>query len=52
MCKNAGPLVLGKFSLTREFNNVPSAWIAMLLKGVGSAANNAGYPDLVRFFDK
>eukprot|EP00039_Didymoeca_costata_P001180 m.50404 g.50404 ORF g.50404 m.50404 type:complete len:784 (+) comp10669_c0_seq1:87-2438(+) len=41
-----GPLVLGKFSLTREFNNVPSAWIAMLLKGVGSAANNAGYPDL------
>mmetsp|Transcript_37540 Transcript_37540/g.72275 ORF Transcript_37540/g.72275 Transcript_37540/m.72275 type:complete len:502 (-) Transcript_37540:100-1605(-) len=33
--------------LSSAFNNVPSGWIAMVLKGVGSTGNNACYPDLV-----
>eukprot|EP01059_Diplonema_ambulator_P003612 TRINITY_DN1330_c0_g1_i1.p1 TRINITY_DN1330_c0_g1~~TRINITY_DN1330_c0_g1_i1.p1 ORF type:complete len:545 (+),score=102.25 TRINITY_DN1330_c0_g1_i1:61-1695(+) len=31
----------------RWLNNTPAAAIAMIIKGVGSAGNNAGYPDLV-----
>jgi len=40
-----GPLQLRIFQ--SAFNNVPSAWIGMLLKGIGSTGNNAVYPDLV-----
>ena len=41
-----GPLKLGNFSLNKAFNNVPSVWVAMMFKGIGSAGNNAGYPDI------
>lgn len=41
-----GPFELGPLSTKSVFNNIPSGWIAMLLKGVGSSGNNAGYPDL------
>ncbi|KAJ9437010.1 hypothetical protein DIPPA_07020 [Diplonema papillatum] len=45
-------LLLGPFTLPggdypEGLKNVPVAAIAMLMKGVGSAGNNAGYPDLV-----
>jgi len=29
------------------FDNQISVWIAMIIKGIGSAGNNSGYPDLV-----
>lgn len=34
------------------FDNVPSGWIGMIIKGVGSSGNNAGYPDLVLGLDE
>ena len=41
-----GPLKLGALSFFGAFDNIPSVWIGMLFKGIGSAGNNAGYPDL------
>mmetsp|Transcript_18818 Transcript_18818/g.26222 ORF Transcript_18818/g.26222 Transcript_18818/m.26222 type:complete len:526 (-) Transcript_18818:100-1677(-) len=40
-----GPIAVE--GLVSLFNNVPSVWIAMVLKGIGSAGANAAYPDLI-----
>lgn len=41
-----GPFKIGKLDFNKAFNNVPSVWVAMMFKGMGSAGNNAGYPDI------
>jgi len=40
-----GPIYFEGFE--SAFNNPPSAWAAMILKGIGSSGANAAYPDLV-----
>ena len=43
-------IVLGPLDINGSdaaFNNIPSIWAAMVLKGIGSSGNNAGYPDLI-----
>eukprot|EP01064_Diplonema_japonicum_P022351 TRINITY_DN3205_c0_g3_i1.p1 TRINITY_DN3205_c0_g3~~TRINITY_DN3205_c0_g3_i1.p1 ORF type:complete len:576 (+),score=67.35 TRINITY_DN3205_c0_g3_i1:48-1730(+) len=43
-----GPLDMQAFGFRSKFlENTPVAALAMVIKGVGSAGNNAGYPDLV-----
>ena len=37
---------------TTYLDNEPAVYVAMLLKGIGSSGNNAGYPDLVCDVDK
>jgi len=42
--------VLGPFKYPESwsfFDNVPSGYFAMVIKGIGSSGNNAGYPDLI-----
>eukprot|EP00493_Phyllostaurus_siculus_P013703 UN13911 len=37
---------------TTYLDNEPAVYVAMLLKGIGSSGNSAGYPDLVCDVDK
>mmetsp|Transcript_17921 Transcript_17921/g.26837 ORF Transcript_17921/g.26837 Transcript_17921/m.26837 type:complete len:486 (+) Transcript_17921:22-1479(+) len=34
-------------NISTVFNNAPSIWIAMFIKGIGSCGGNAVYPDLI-----
>jgi len=42
--------MLGPFAYPSDwefFDNIPCGYIAMIIKGLGSSGNNAGYPDLI-----